>query len=66
MPIIAGPLIDLTEADVPDWMFIWEHDFDTLRELAYEFVQKVVQRYRRAVGGVERRGAGCTRTARSR
>ena len=40
---------------MPDWMFIWEHDFDTLREMAYEFVQKVVQRYRRAVGGVEYR-----------
>ncbi len=50
VPIIAGPLISLDEGGVPDWMFIWEHDFDTLRELAYEFVQKVVQRYRRAVG----------------
>ena len=50
VPIIAGPLISLDEGGVPDWMFIWEHDFDTLREMAYEFVQKVVQRYRRAVG----------------
>jgi hypothetical protein len=50
VPIIAGPLISLEEGGVPDWMFIWEHDFDTLREMAYEFVQKVVQRYRRAVG----------------
>jgi hypothetical protein len=49
IPIIAGPLIDLSDAEVPDWMFIWEHDFETLRELAYEFVQKVVHRYRRAV-----------------
>src|SRR5688572_19943590 len=49
VPIIAGPLIDLNEGQVPDWLFIWEHDFDTLRELAYEFVQKVVHRYRRAV-----------------
>jgi hypothetical protein len=49
MPVIAGPLIDLSEANVPDWMFIWEHDFDTLRELAYEHVQKVVQRYRKSV-----------------
>ncbi len=49
MPVIAGPLIDLTEAAVPDWMFIWEHDFDTLRELVYEHVQKVVQRYRKTV-----------------
>jgi hypothetical protein len=50
VPIIAGPLISLDEGMIPDWLFIWEHDFDTLREMAYEFVQKVVQRYRRAVG----------------
>lgn len=47
VPIIAGPIIDLNHA--PDWLFVWEHDFDTLRELAYEFVQKVVHRYRKAV-----------------
>jgi hypothetical protein len=49
MPVIAGPLIDLTEGEVPDWMYIWEHDFDTLRELAYEYVQKMVTRYRKTV-----------------
>jgi hypothetical protein len=48
-PIVAGPLIDLTDGHVPDWMYIWEHDFDTLRELAYEYVQRVVTRYRKAV-----------------
>ena len=49
IPIIAGPLINLVETELPDWTFIWENDFDTLRELAYEHVQKVVYRYRRAV-----------------
>ena len=49
IPIIAGPLIQLDEQHLPDWMFIWEHDFDSLRELAYEYVQRVVQRYRKAV-----------------
>ena len=49
IPVVAGPLIDLSENAVPDWMFIWEHDFDTLRDLAYEFVQKTVHRYRRGV-----------------
>jgi len=34
---------------VPDWMVIWEHDFDMLREMAYDYVQKMVNRYRRAV-----------------
>jgi hypothetical protein len=49
VPVIAGPLVDLTDTGVPSWMFMYEHDFDTLRELAYEYVQKVVHRYRRSV-----------------
>ena len=48
-PVIAGPLIRLDEVSVPDWMVIWENDFEMLREMAYEFVQKIVQRYRRTV-----------------
>src|SRR5256885_1341247 len=47
VPAIAGPLIRLGPEQVPDWMVIWEHDFDMLRELAYEYVQKIVTRYRR-------------------
>ena len=49
VPIIAGPLVNFDESDLPDWMFIWENDFDTVRELAYEHVQRLVQRYKRAV-----------------
>lgn len=49
MPTIAGPLIRLEPEHVPDWMVIWEHDFDMIRELTYDFVQKVVNRYRRVV-----------------
>jgi hypothetical protein len=50
VPVIAGPLVNLHEGDIPDWMFIWENDFETVRELAYEHVQRLVQRYRKAVG----------------
>jgi hypothetical protein len=49
VPTIAGPLVRLDQQNVPDWMVIWEHDFDMLREQAYEYVQKVVTRYRRAI-----------------
>jgi hypothetical protein len=49
VPIIAGPLVNFDESDLPDWMFIWENDFDTVRELAYEHVQRLVGRYKRAV-----------------
>lgn len=49
IPIIAGPLINFDETDLPEWMFIWENDFDAVREQAYERVQRVVSRYRKAV-----------------
>jgi GH35 family endo-1,4-beta-xylanase len=49
MPVVAGPLVDLQESNVPDWMAIWEHDYDTLRDLAYEHVNRLVQRYRKQV-----------------
>lgn len=49
VPIIAGPLIDLIEGQVPEWLFIYEHDFETLRDLAFQYVKSVVTRYRRVV-----------------
>lgn len=49
MPLVAGPLVDLSEESVPDWAYIWEHDFETLRDLLYEFVRQVVHRYRKHV-----------------
>lgn len=63
LPVIGGPLISLDERSVPDWTFIFENDFDTLRELAYEYVHKVAHRYRKAVAmwnvcaGLHKRGA---------
>src|SRR5688500_5303511 len=33
VPIIAGPLVDLSEGEVPEWLFIYEHDFEALRDL---------------------------------
>ena len=47
--VIAGPLVDFSDESTPDWLYIWEHDFETLRDLAFEFVRKTVTRYRRAV-----------------
>lgn len=49
VPTIAGPLVRLDAQNVPDWMVIWEHDFDMLREMAYDYVQKLVTRYRKAI-----------------
>jgi hypothetical protein len=50
VPTIAGPLVRLDDGQVPDWTVIWEHDFDMLRDMAYEYVQKIVTRYRKLIG----------------
>jgi hypothetical protein len=49
IPIIAGPVIDLTEDALPEWAYMWENDLDVLRDLMVDFVRKMVTRYRRAV-----------------
>jgi hypothetical protein len=49
MPVVAGPLIDFREICVPEWLYIWEHDYETLRELVYEHVKTIVTRYRKTV-----------------
>lgn len=49
LPIAAGPLVDFRAAAVPDWLYIWENDYETLRELVVEHVKQIVTRYRRTV-----------------
>ncbi len=49
IPVHAGPLIDFRELCVPEWLYIWEHDYETLRELVYEHVKALVTRYRKTV-----------------
>jgi hypothetical protein len=49
IPVYAGPLIDFRELAIPEWLYIWEHDYETLRELVYEHVKTLVTRYRRTV-----------------
>lgn len=49
MPVAAGPLIDFRPSAVPEWLYIWENDYETLRELVAEHVKQVVTRYRRTV-----------------
>lgn len=49
LPVVAGPLVDFRPQCVPEWLFIWENDYETLRDLVFEHVQAVVTRYRRTV-----------------
>ncbi len=48
-PVHVGPLLSFEPAQLPEWLYIWEHDYDTLRDLVYEHIQRVVQRYDRHV-----------------
>ncbi len=45
LPIVAGPLVHFSELAIPDWLYIWEHDYETVRGLLYEHIDRVVQRY---------------------
>jgi GH35 family endo-1,4-beta-xylanase len=45
----AGPLLSFEPAALPEWLYIWEHDYDTVRDLIYEHIQRVVKRYSRQV-----------------
>lgn len=44
-PIRGSSLLSFHEKNVPDWLYIWEHDFDTIRDLAFEHARRVINRY---------------------
>ena len=48
-PMQAGPLLSFETLQLPEWLYIWEHDYDTLRDLIYEHVQRVAERYKNHV-----------------
>lgn len=45
LKVAAGPLLKLNDQGVPDWMYLWEGDYDNLARLMLEHVQDVVTRY---------------------
>ncbi|MCC6239247.1 MAG: hypothetical protein IT448_02975 [Phycisphaerales bacterium] len=49
MPVIAGPLVRLDDNSVPDWMVLYEEDYEAFRELVYSYVTRVAKRYHRIV-----------------
>ena len=46
LSICGGPLLSLSPTTIPDWLWLWEGDFDNLQNCAAEFVQSVINRYR--------------------
>ncbi len=49
MPVMAGPVVSFDPGVLPDWVFMWEHDFETVRDLLFEHIERVVGRYRNTV-----------------
>lgn len=49
LSIIAGPIVDLRAGRAPDWAKVWRNDYESLREIAFEHLQRVCARYARVV-----------------
>jgi len=46
LAIEAGPLIEFRKGALPDWLWLWEGDFETINGLVADFVRQAVLRYR--------------------
>jgi len=44
--VVAGPLLQLNNHGLPDWLAIWQGDFDNILSFASDYVETAVQRYR--------------------
>jgi len=45
----VGPLVEFRRGALPDWVWLWEGDCESLGGLVADFVQQTVQRYRSRV-----------------
>ena len=59
--IEVGPLIEFRQGALPDWIWLWEGDAETIGGLVADFVRQTVQRYR----GKSRSGTWFTEPASS-
>ena len=48
--VYGGPLIQLDQRTLPDWLYVWEGEFEDILSFVCEYVQAVVTRYRGKVG----------------
>ena len=47
--VVGGPVLDFSPRAVPAWLRVWENDYQSVREFAYEHAKRVVTRYRRTI-----------------
>ncbi len=46
LAVEAGPLIEFRPSALPDWIWLWERDQETISGFATDFVRQAVSRYR--------------------
>ncbi len=44
--VCGGPLLRLDALGLPDWLYLWEGDFNNIQSFASDYVEAVVSRYR--------------------
>ncbi len=44
--IKGGSLVRFSEPQLPDWVWIWENDFETIRDSVFDHIEQCVRRYR--------------------
>ncbi|MEC9002226.1 MAG: endo-1,4-beta-xylanase [Planctomycetota bacterium] len=45
LKVIAGPLVQLDQASVPDWVYLWEDDFPTIENYFNDYIREIVTRF---------------------
>lgn len=45
VPLRGSGFVNFNPNSVPDWLYIWEHDFDAVRDLIYEHIRRIIGRY---------------------
>lgn len=43
--VCAGPLLQLDQKSLPDWIYLWEDDFYSLQSFVIQYIQATVRRY---------------------
>jgi hypothetical protein len=46
LKICLGPLVQFDDRGLPDWVYLWDDDFDSVCSAAGQFVEAAVKRYR--------------------
>ncbi len=44
--VLGGPLLNLDPRSLPDWLCLWEDDFESIESFVIEFISATVKRYR--------------------